>query len=180
MAELTASLFRNYFGGSWLGEISRNGQYLREIEFNWPIAFGKYSSIGTEEGFMVPMGVGFLDNTKNVTVSGWRQDSKKWCISWYNAFGGYGEMQWTSQELVLGVKYLYGFGRECKQESNDITEHIIQCEMTDQNNFKYTLQSFKKGMIEIKAQRIRTAEELRVLMESEVKDAKPISDKISI
>lgn len=172
MAELTASLFRNYFGGSWLGKISRNGEYLREIDFIWPKAFGKYSSFGTEEGLKVPSGGGFHDDTLKVIVSGWRQDVKRWYISWYNEFGGYGEMQWTSQQTVNGVNILYGFGHECKQETDDLTNHIISCEMTDQNNFKYTIQSFKKGIIEIEARRIRTAEELRVLMESQVEGIK--------
>ena len=80
MAELTANLFRNYFGGSWLGKISRNGEYLRDIEFNWPEAFGKYSSFGTEEGLKVPPGRGFHDDTMKVTVSGWRQDVKRWLV----------------------------------------------------------------------------------------------------
>ena len=176
MAELTANLFRNYCGGSGLGKISRNGEYLRDIEFNWPEAFGKYSSFGTEEGLKVPSGGGFHDDTMKVTVSGWRQDVKRWYISWYNEFGGYGELQWTSQQIVNGVNILYGFGHECKQESDDLTNHIILCEMTDQNNFKYTLRSFKKGIIEIKARRIRTAELLKTLMKDEVKEIKPCTD----
>lgn len=176
MAELTADLFRNYFGGSWLGKVFRNGEYLREIEFNWPKAFEKYSAFGTEEGLIVPTGGGFHDDTKKITVSGWHHDKKRWYISWYNEFGGHGEMQWTSQNMMNGVNFIYGFGHECKQESDDITDHIIQCELTDQNNFKYTIQSFKKGMIEIKAQRIRTAEELRVLMETQVEGIKSFQD----
>lgn len=165
MAELTANLIRNYFGGSWLAKISRNGEYLREIEFNWPQAFGPHISFGTEEGLRVPSGGGFHDNTMKVIVSGWRRDVRRWCISWYNEFGGYGEMQWTTHEMVNGVNFLYGFGHECKQESDDLTNHIISCEMTDQDNFKYTLRSFKKGTIEIQAKRIRTGKELKMTME---------------
>ena len=176
MAELTANLFRNYFGGSWLGKISRNGEYLRDIEFNWPEAFGRYSSFGTEEGLRVPSGGGLLDDTRKVIVSGWQQAVKRWCITWYNEFGGYGEMQWTSQQTVNGVNILYGFGHECKQESDDLTNHIISCEMTDQNNFKYTIRSFKKGIIEIKAKRTRMAKELKTLMKDEVKEIMPFAD----
>ncbi len=46
---------------------------------------------------------------------------------------------------------------ECKQESDDPTDHIVMCEMYDQDNFKYTIQSFRKGLVEIVARRIRTA-----------------------
>lgn len=178
MADLTASLFRNYFGGSWLGKVSRNGEYLREIEFNWPQAFEQYTAIGTEGGLKVPFGAGFNDNTKKISVSGWRQDVNRWCISWYNEFGGYGEMQWTSQEVINGVTSIFGFGHECKQESDSPTNHIISCEMTDQNNFKYTIQSFRKGIVEIKARRIRTAKALKRLMKEEVKGMMPFSDVV--
>ena len=167
MAALTSELFRNYFGGSWLSKIFLNGQYLRDIEFNWPEAFGgKFTSIGTEAGFMVPRGAGFYDNTRKVEIAGWRQDLKRWSVIWYNEYGGYGEMNWTCQEFINGVQFLYGYGRECKQESDDPTDHILSCEMEDQDNFKCSLRSFKKGLIEIHAKRIRTSEELHVLIKS--------------
>jgi hypothetical protein len=169
MAELTSSFFRNYFAGSWLARIVVNGQYLRNIEFNWPEAFsGKYASIGTEEGFVAPPGIGFYDNTRKVEIAGWRQDLKRWSVIWYNEYGGYGEMHWTSQEYVNGFLFLHGFGLEFKQEGDEPTEHILQCEITDKNNFKSSLRSFKKGTIEIKAKRIRTAQELRMLTKKEV------------
>ena len=38
MAELTAKLFRDFFGGSWCGKITRNGEFQREVVFNWPEA----------------------------------------------------------------------------------------------------------------------------------------------
>ena len=82
--------------------------------------------------------------------------SSRWFHLWHNEFGGYGEIQWTSQEVVNGVKVLYGFVHECKQESDDPTDHIIMCEMFDKDNFKYTIRSFRKGILEIVASRIRT------------------------
>ena len=164
MAVLTAELFRNYFGGSWLGRITKNGEFQREVVFNWPNAFDKFSAIGTEEGMTTPPGIGFHDDTKKVSVAGWRQDIKRWCITWHNEFGGYGEAQWTTQETVNKITSIYGFCNECKQESDDVTYHIISCEMTDQNHFKYTINSFKKGLVEIEAKRIRTAEDLKKLM----------------
>lgn len=171
MAELTADLFRDYFAGSWVAQVFRTGEYLRDVEFNWPQAFGSYSAIGSEEGSKVPSGVGFHDDSNKIAVAGWRHDTKRWYMSWYNEFGGYGEMQWASQEMVNGVKVLYGFGHECKQESDDITNHIISCEMTDQNNFKYAIRSFKKGLIEIKAKRIRTSEELKTMIKKMTRES---------
>ena len=164
MAKLTKKLFRNYFGGSWQGRIVKNGEFQREIIFNWPIAFEKYTAIGTEEGLCAPPGNGFHDNTNKVCIAGWQKHSRTWRITWFNEFGGYGETQWTSQENVNGVTVLFGFCKECKQESDDLTHHIVLCEMTDQDNFKYRINSFKKGLVEIEASRIRTAEELKSLM----------------
>ena len=167
MAVLTGELFRNYFGGSWLGKITKNGEFQREIVFNWPNAFEMFSAIGTEEGLTTPPGIGFHDDTRKVSVAGWRQDIKRWCITWHNEFGGYGEAHWTTQETVNNITSIYGFCNECKQESDDLTNHIILCEMLDQDHFKYTINSFKKGLVEIKARRVRTAEELKNLMVDE-------------
>jgi len=164
MAELTADLFRNYFGGSWLGKITKNGEFRRDIVFNWPNAFDKFSAIGAEAGFVTPPGNGFNDNTNKVSVAGWRQDTKRWCITWFNEFGGYGQVQWTKQETINNITNIYGFCNECKQESDDLTNHIILCEMLDGDHFKYTISSFQKGLVEIQAKRIRTADELKCLM----------------
>ena len=49
MAELTAKLFRDFFGGSWSGIITRNGDFKRKVVFNWPELSGKFSSLGTEQ-----------------------------------------------------------------------------------------------------------------------------------
>ena len=177
MAELTSELFRNYFGGSWQSKIFVNGEYLRNIEFNWPEAFSrKYASIGTEEGFMVPSGAGFYDNSRKIEIAGWRQDLKRWSVIWYNEYGGYGEMHWTSQEYVNGVLFLHGFGLEFKQEGDEPTEHILECEITDENNFRSTLRSFKKGTIELRAKRIRTSQELRKLTAASVEANSTLHD----
>ncbi len=167
MAELTAKLFREYFGGSWSGKITKNGEFQREIIFNWPEAFGKYSSLGTEAGLPVPPYSGALDDTKQVSIAGWKADVRRWSHVWHNEFGGYGEVQWTSQELINNVTVIYGFGHECKQETDDPTEHIVRCEMFDQDNFRYSIQSFRKGLVEIDARRIRTAKELNTLLEKQ-------------
>jgi hypothetical protein len=167
MAELTANIFRDTFGGSWSGIISRNGELKRRVVFNWPELSGKFSSLGTGPGLMVPPGGGVLDDTRQVAISGWRPDIRRWVDTWHNEYGGYGEIQWTSQEIKNGVTVLYGFIHECKQETDGMTDHIIMCELFDRDNFKYTLRSYRKGLLEIAATRIRTAEELNALLEKQ-------------
>lgn len=167
---LTANIFRDYFGGRWLGKIIKNGQFQREIVFNWPIAFGKFSSIGTEEGLKVISGSGFFDDTKKIVIAGWQPETKRWVCYWYNKFGGHGEIQWRSQDIVNNIKVLYGIVHECKQESEMPSEHIILCEMNSLNNFKFTLRSFEKGIIEIDAKRIKTAKALRDIMKEQLKE----------
>lgn len=171
MAELTANIFREYFAGSWSGKITKNGEFQREILFNWPHAFGKYSSLGTEEGEFAPPNRGALDDTQQIAIAGWQSDLLRWVQTWHNAFGGYGEIQWTSQDELNGVRVLYGFGREYKQESDDPTDHILLCEMFDQDNFKYTIRSFRKGIVEIVFRRVRTGAELKCLLEKQADKA---------
>jgi len=167
MAELKAKLFRDYFGGSWCGKLSRNGEFLRNITFNWPEAFGEFSAHGTEAGLIVPSHCGVQDDTRQITMSGWRSDVRIWCTIWHNEFGGYGELKWSSQEIVDGVTTLYGSLHECKQETDDPTDHIAMCEIYDQDNFKYTLQSLRKGILEITVRRIRTGKELNKLLKKQ-------------
>ena len=167
MAQLTAKLFRDFFGGSWSGIITRNGDFKRKVVFNWPELSGKYPSLGTGTGLIAPPGGGILDDTRQVAISGWRHDTSRWVHLWHNEFGGYGEIMWTSQDVVNGVKVIYGFVHECKQESDDMSDHIIMCELYDKNNFKYTIRSFRKGLLEIVASRIRTSRELNALLEKQ-------------
>lgn len=174
MAKLTAKLFRDNFGGSWIGKITKNGEFQREITFNWNKCFGEFSAIGVEAGFIVPPCSGALDNSNQISVGGWRSDVKRWCRTWYNEYGGYGELEWSSQELIDGKTVLYGFLHECKQESDDCTNHIAKCEIIDKNNLKYTIQSFRKGLVEIDVKRIRTANELKNLLQNQIKDIDPI------
>jgi len=167
MTNLSANLFRDVFGGSWSGFITRNGELKRRVVFNWPELSGNFSSLGTGTGMIAPPGGGILDDTRQVAISGWRPDIRRWVHLWHNEFGGYGEIQWTSQELVNNITILYGFCHECKQETDDITDHVIMCELFDRDNFKYTLRSFRKGLLEIVATRIRTGRELNELLEKQ-------------
>jgi hypothetical protein len=169
VAELTAKIFRDTFGGSWSGRISKGGEFQREVVFNWPELGGKFSSLGTESGLMVPPGGGVLDNTKQVAIAGWRSDIGRWCHQWYNEYGGYGELQWSSKSVIDNVTILYGFGHECKQEGDDPTDHIAMCELYDKDNFKFTIRSFRKGLLEIVARRIRTGKELDALLKKQTK-----------
>jgi len=180
MAELTAKLFRDFFSGSWRGKITRNGEFQREVVFNWPELSGNNSSFGTEPGLIVPPGGGVLDDTRQVAISGWRNDIRRWGHLWHNEFGGYGEVQWTSQEIVNGVTILYGFGHECKQECDDPTDHIVKCELCDHDNFKYTIHSFRKGLLEIVARRLRTGTELNALLEKQASKAMSFAELLRL
>ena len=167
MAGLTAKLFRDYFGGKWSGKVIRNGEFQREIIFNWPLTMGRFSSLGAESGKVVPPSQGVLDDTRQIAIAGWRNDIHRWCYTWYNEFGGNGELQWTSQEEIDGITVLYGFIHESKQECDDPTQHIIKCELYNEDEFKYTIRSFKKGILEIVARRICSAEKLRAIMDKQ-------------
>jgi hypothetical protein len=180
MAELTAKIFRDYFGGSWSGKVTRNGEFQREVVFNWPELSSRQSCLGTEQGQIVPPGAGVLDDTRQVSVSGWRHDIRRWSHVWHNEFGGYGEIQWTSQEAVNEVNVLYGFCHECKQECDDLTDHIIMCELLDNDSFRYTLQSFRKGLLEIVARRIRTVNELNALLKKQADTAISFSELLRL
>jgi hypothetical protein len=180
MAELTAKLFRDFFGGSWSAKVTRNGEFQREVVFNWPELSSNNSCLGTEPGLIVPQGAGVLDDTTQVSVSGWRHDIRRWSHVWHNEFGGYGEIQWTSQETVNGISVLYGICHECKQECDDTTDHIVRCEIIDNDSFRYTLQSFRKGILEIAATRIRTAKELNALLEKQAGTAKNFSELLTL
>ena len=180
MPELKVKLYRDYFGGSWVGRITKNGEFQREVVFNWPEAFEEFSSLGAEAGMIVPPYSGALDNTRQISIAGWRADTRRWVHLWYNEFGGYGEVQWTSQDVVNGVTVIYGFGHECKQETDDPTDHIVMCEMIDQDNFKYTIQSFRKGIVEIAARRIRTGEELNNILITTGKSANVFAEIVKL
>ena len=180
MAELTAKLFRDIFGGSWSAKITKNGEFNREVVFNWPELSGNNPCIGTEPGLIVPRGTGVLDDTRQVSVSGWRHDIRRWSHVWHNEFGGYGEIQWTSWEIVNGISVLYGVCHECKQESDDPIDHIVKCEILDNDSFRYTLQSYMKGILEISARRIRTAKELNKLLEKQAGTAKNFSELLTL
>jgi hypothetical protein len=165
MAALTAKLFRDYFGGSWSGKVSKNGQFQREIIFNWPQLFGEYSALCSCDRLGASSGDSAQADTRQVVISGWRSDVSRWCSTWHNEFGGSGELQWTSQEEIDGVNVIYGYVHECKQEGDDPTDHSAMCEMYDPDHFKLTLQSFRKGLVEIFSKRIRTAKELNELLD---------------
>jgi hypothetical protein len=54
------------------------------------------------------------------------------------------------------------------------------CEILDNDSFRYTLQSFRKGILEIAARRIRTAKELNALLEKQAKTAIGFSELLRL
>jgi hypothetical protein len=130
-----------------------------------------HTALGIPPGIVAPENMGILDDTLQASVAGWRGDIKRWCCMWYNEFGGYGDLQWTSQEIVNNVTVLYGSIHECKQESDDSTDHIVKCEIIDNDHFKYTIKSFRKGLLEIDAKRIEIGAELNERLDRNSKKA---------
>ena len=178
MAELNAKLFRDFFGGSWhatvyatpIGETKE--RLAREVVFNWPSPYGEKSCLGSPAGWIAPPGGGVQDDTPQVGMAGWRCDIKRWCDPWFNVYGGYGELQWTSQAVVNGKTVVYGFVHECKKEGDDPCDHIAKCEIIGQDNFVYTITSFLKGTLRITGKRLRTAEELNKILSAAGEAAK--------
>ena len=79
-----------------------------------------------------------------------------------------------------GITIIYGSLHECKQEGDDPTDHAVMCEIMDKDRFRYTLQSFRKGILEIDATRIRTAKELHALLEKQAGTAKNFSELLML
>lgn len=164
MGALTAQFFRDYFGGRWNVNLSKNGEFQRTMIFNWPKTSGKFCSLGVESGLMVPPGLGFINDSDQIAIAGWRSDLACWCAVWYNEFGGYGELKWTSTEVISGKTFFYGTLHECIQEGDDPTDHSAMCEIIDEKHFVYAICSFRKGLIEISATKILTERELKEQM----------------
>ena len=74
MAELTANIFRDTFGGSWSGIITRNGELKRTGGFQLAGTQWKIFISGDRDRIDGPPGGGVLDDTRQVAISGWRPD----------------------------------------------------------------------------------------------------------
>ena len=109
MAELTAKLFRDYFGGSWSGRITKNADFQREIVFNWPQLCGKFSSLATETGLMAPPQSGAIDDTNQVSIASWHSDIRRWVLatSWIGL-----EPTSASRSFILNTASLSALGYE--------------------------------------------------------------------
>lgn len=160
MAELTTKLVRDYFAGRWSGQVFINGELIHELEFKWTEESGKLSVPHIKlEWWMLPDTGDSKEKTNRIIVT-WRSDKLSWVNMWYNESGGYSEQQWTSQEVVNGVTVLYGSLRERTTDGELPTEHIAMCELNNQNSFKYTILSYRKGIMEMVAKRTGMADEM--------------------
>lgn len=157
MTALTAKFFVDYFSGTWKGKVFLNGVHKSEIilryaennELNASLALG--AVIGVVHGEQIQE-----DNMLS-GQGGWRSDTHSWCELWYDKSGAYNELQWTSLQELNGIKVLYGFVHECKEEGDEPAEYIAMCELTDTANFKFTSQSYRRGILEVEASRIGTS-----------------------
>ena len=162
MAELTEKLIREYFKGSWSGKVFINGGFTHEIAFNWTEESIQYSVPNIKlEWRLVTDGINKSDKNNRI-IAIWRSDKCTWINIWNNESGGFSELRWTSQEEVNGITVLYGFLHERKTDKEIPTEHIAMCELQDKQNFKYTILSYRKGILEMVAKRTGISDEMNV------------------
>ena len=157
MAELTTELVRDFFNGSWSGKVFINGEFINETIFNWTEKSDRYSVPNVELEWKLLPESGNKTVKTNRIIAVWRSDKRSWVNMWYNESGGYNELQWTSQEEVNGITVLFGHLRERNTEGELPTEYIAMCELINQNSFKYTILSYRKGILEMNAKRIAKA-----------------------
>ncbi len=157
MAGISAKLVSDYFKGSWSGKVFINGEFINEIIFNWTEESDRYSVPNVKLEWKLLSESGNKTKKDNRIIAVWRSDKSSWVIMWYNESGEYNELQWTSQEEVNGITVLFGFLRERNTEGKLPTEHIAMCELNNQSSFKYTILSYRKGILEMNAKRTGTA-----------------------
>ena len=153
MKALTAKFFVNYFRGSWKGKVFLNGVHQGEIILRYAENNEQNTSLALGAVIGVVHGEQIGEDNMLSGQGGWRSDMHRWCELWYDKSGAYNELQWTSLQEQNGIKVLYGFVHECKAEVDEPAEYIAMCELTDTANFKFTSQSYRRGLVEIVASR---------------------------
>lgn len=163
MAELTKKLIADYFAGNWSCQVFINGEVNHKVEFRWSEEYVKFSAPRIKSEWWLLSESGEKEGKSNPVVVAWRSDKRSWVNMWHNESGGYSEQQWTSQNEVNGITVLYGSLRERTTDGGLPTEHIAMCELKDENNFKYTILSYRKGILEMVAKRTGTVREINVI-----------------
>lgn len=153
MADITAKLVSDYFTGNWACEIFINGEHHNNLEFLCEEESGKSGVPHVKLTWWLLSDNHNLEAKDNQIIVVWRSDLRCWVNMWYNESGGYNELQWTSQEEVNGNTVLYGYLLERLPEGGFPNEYIAMCELQDQNSFKYTILSYRKGILEMFAKR---------------------------
>ncbi len=171
MAAITAKLVRDYFKGSWSGKVFINGEFTNEIIFTWTEESEQYSVPNVKLDWKIMSDKLNIEEKDNRIIAVWRSDKSSWVNMWYNESGGYNELQWTSQEKLNGNTVLYGYLREINTEGEFPTEHIAMCELLDQEKFKYTILSYRKGILEMNAKRPSTENEMIAFSEKQAEKA---------
>lgn len=156
MAELNAKLLRDYFKGSWACTTYKNGELVREKAVDFKESPDKPCGTGATAFRILALGFASVDEQDQLAIAGWHSDINRWCDRCYNEFGGYSELNWTSQGEINGVTVLYGTVHVCEKEGDDPADYIAMCELLDQDHFRYTIQSYRKGIVEITANRVST------------------------
>ncbi|MBK9528478.1 MAG: hypothetical protein IPO41_09215 [Acidobacteria bacterium] len=167
MAELNAKLIRDYFGGRWSCTTYKNGELVRENAVDIKGSPERPGGIGEIAFGILALGFASVDEHDQLAIAGWHSDINRWCDRCYNEAGGYSEHSWTSQGEINGVTVLYGTVHVCEKEGDDPADYIAMCELLDQDNFRYTIQSYQKGIVEIVANRVTTGEALVDIREND-------------
>ncbi len=160
MAELNAKELRHFFEGNWVCTTYKNGELVRENAVTFEGNSEEPGETGSSAFRILQLGLESVNGSIELAISGWHSDIRTWCNRCYNEAGGYSELNWTSQGEMNGVTVLYGTVHVCEKEGDDPADYIAMCELLDQDNFRYTIQSYRKGIVEIVANRVSTAEKL--------------------
>lgn len=158
MAKLNAKLLRGYFGGNWVCTTYKNGEFVRENAVNFKGNPEKPGELGSIAFQILQLGMDSINGSEQLAIAGWHGDIHTWCGRCYNEAGGYSELNWTSQGEINGATVLYGTVHVCEKEGDDPADYIAMCELLDEDNFRYTIQSYRKGIVEIVASRVEKTE----------------------
>lgn len=156
MPELRPKFISDYFNGIWAAKVFSNGQFERNIVIQWHVDIENKCKSGYRASWKLKTDTDMVDGFKLEGISFWKNDIRRWSDLWFTEFGGYKELQWTSMKQMNGIDVLFGFIHECETEGKDPAEHIALCELYDANKFKFTSQSYSRGITEVIAKRLQT------------------------
>lgn len=156
MPELRPKFISDYFNGIWTAKVFSNGLFERSIVIQWHVDLKNNCKSGYRASWKLGTDMDKADGFNLEGISFWKNDIRRWSDLWCTESGGYKELQWTSMKQMNGIDVLFGFIHECDMKDDDPAEHIALCELYDTNKFKFTSQSYSRGIMEVIAKRSQT------------------------